>query len=74
MSHRGKDPGKGVHENSSICKLEQRSVSLDQLKDFADDFESQVYEPFHLEVRLLTEEQISQLRQESVCAFCELLE
>ena len=74
MSHRGENPGKSVHENAAVCKLKQRSVSLDQLKDFAYDFESQIDESFHLKVRLLTEEQIAQLRQESVRTLRKLLE
>jgi len=59
MSHRGKNSSKSIHEDASVCELKQCSISLNQFKDFADDFESQVDESFHLKVRLLTEEQIA---------------
>ena len=63
----------GIHEDTPLCELEQEWLLLAKLKDFANNLETQVEQSFHLEERLLTEEEVAEFCQEGVGAFSEFL-
>ena len=74
MSDRGEHPCDRIHKDSPICELEQYCIALHQLEHFSNDLQTEIDVAFDLQERLLAEEKVAQLGQESIGALRKLLQ